>query len=211
MSVAFSLPLSIRGASPYAGFMPPPVSPQEDDAALARRIAKAAPGQDKIAEAEVCRRYAARVRLFGLRHLRSEAAAADLAQEVLIIVLQKLRDGRVREIDRLGAFVLGTAKQCAMDSRRSTGRRERILESFPVDFPSLIEEGTDHLDSQRLRGCLQRLAERERAVLMMTFYDDSPADAIGAQLGLSVANVRVVRHRGIQHLRDCMNLERELS
>ena len=202
MSTAFSLSLSIRGASPYAGFMPTPVSLEEDDAALARRIAAASPGQDKSAEAEICRRYAPRVRLFGQRHLRNEAAAADLAQEVLI---------SVREIDRLGAFVLGTAKQCAMDSRRGMNRRERILETFPVDFPSLVEERTDHLDSERLRDCLQRLAERERAVLMMTFYDDSPADAIGTHLGLSVANVRVVRHRGIQHLRDCMNLERELS
>lgn len=211
MSAVRLLALSIRRPSLYAGFMPQPMSPEDDDAALARRIAAAAPDRDAAAEAEVCRRYAPRVRLIGLRHLRSEAAAADLVQEVLIIVLQKLRDGSVREIDRLGAFVLGTARQCIVDSRRNANRRARILESFPVDFPSLVEESTDHLDADRLRGCLKRLAERERAVLMMTFYDDSPAEAIGTHLGLSVANVRVVRHRGIQRLRDCMNLERELS
>jgi len=183
----------------------------DDDAALARRIAAAAPERDKVAEAEVCRRFVPRVRLFGLRRLRSEAAAADLAQEVLIIVLQKLRDGSIREIERLAAFVLGTARQCIVDSRRNASRRERILEAFPVDFPSLVEEGMEHLDSNRLRDCLQGLAERERAVLMMSFYDDHPADVVGIELGLSVANVRVIRHRGIQRLRECMKLDRELS
>jgi RNA polymerase sigma-70 factor (ECF subfamily) len=38
----------------------------------------------------------------------------------------------------------------------------------------------------------------------MTFYDDRSADAVGAELGLSAGNVRVIRHRGIERLRSCM-------
>ena len=190
--------------------MPYTVASGEEDSALARRIASAAPGRDASAEAEICRRFVPRVRLYGLRHLRSEAAAADLAQDVLIIVLQKLRVGGLNDVARLAPFVLGTARQCAIDWRRGSTRRERILEAFPIDFPALVEERTDHLDSDRLRACLQRLPERERAVLMMSFYDDHPADVVGTGLGLSVANVRVIRHRGIKHLRECMNLDREL-
>ena len=59
---------------------------------LVQRIALAAPAQDLRAETEVCRRFGPRVRLFALRHLRNDAAAADLAQEVLAIVLQRLRE-----------------------------------------------------------------------------------------------------------------------
>jgi RNA polymerase sigma-70 factor (ECF subfamily) len=202
--------LSVGRTSLYAGFMPQAFSFAEDDATLARRIAAIAPERDAAAEAEICRRFAPRVRLFGLRHLRNAAVAADLAQEVLIIVLQKLRGGGLNDVERLAAFVLGTARQCVVDWRRNTTRRERILAAFPVDFPSLVEEDTQHLDAGRLRGCLQKLPERERAVLMMSFYDDRSAQVVGTELGLSVANVRVIRHRGIQHLRECMNIEREL-
>ncbi len=182
-----------------------------EDASLVRRIAAAAPERDAEAEAEVCRRFGPRVRLFGLRRLRNEAAAADLAQDVLIITLEKLRSGVVRDADRLAAFVLGTARQCIVDSRRSAARRERILETFPVDLPSLIDENREPLDTHRLHGCLHGLAERERTVLLMTFYDDHPAQTVGAELGLTATHVRVVRHRAIQRLRECMNLDAELS
>lgn len=203
--------LSIRDASLYAGLVRQSISSGEDDAALVRRIAAAAPEQDTDAEAEVCRRFTQRVRLFALRHLRSDAAAADLVQEVLIIVLKKLREGGVRDAGRLAGFVLGTARQCIVDWRRSAIRRERILDAFPIDLPSLVEEGAEPLDTDRLGHCLQDLPERERSVLLMTFYDDRPADAVGSELGLSAANVRVIRHRGIQHLRECMDLERRPS
>lgn len=202
--------LSVREANLYARHVQPSISPGDDDAALARRVAAAAPGCDAFAEAEICRRFAPRVRLFGLRHLRSEAAAADLAQEVLIITLEKLRQGQVRETERLAAFVLGTARRCLVDLRRNAIRRERILGEFPLDLPALAQEATEPLDTHRLRQCLRGLPERERAVLLMTFYDDHPADVVGAELGLSPANVRVIRHRGIQRLRSCMGLEEEI-
>src|SRR4029453_5657290 len=94
--------LSLPTDSAYAGPMRQPGLMHEDDGALARRILAAAPETDAAAESELCRRFAPRIRLYGLRHLRSEAAAADLAQEVLIMTLRKLRAGAVREPDRRG-------------------------------------------------------------------------------------------------------------
>ena len=44
----------------------------------------------------------------------------------------------------------------------------------------------------------------------MTFYDECPAEMLGAQLGLNAGNVRVIRHRGLKHLRDCLQ-SRETS
>jgi RNA polymerase sigma-70 factor (ECF subfamily) len=207
---AVFMAVSIPTASLYAGLMARFTASEEEDAALVRRITAAAPERDAAAEAEVCRRFGSRIRLFGLRHLRNEAAAADLAQDVLIITLEKLRSGAVRDAERLAAFVLSTARQCIVDSRRNVARRERILETFPVELPALVDEGSEPLDTDRLGECLQSLPERERTVLLMTFYADDSAQTVGTALGLSAENVRVVRHRGIQHLRDCMNLEEEL-
>src|SRR5262245_20701059 len=168
----------------YAGTMHLPAG-HEDDGALARRILAAAPARDSAAESELCRRFGPRIRLYGLRHLRSEAAAADLAQDVLIMTLRKLRDGAVRDPEQLASFIFGTCRQVVVDARRSGVRRERLLDTYAVDLPCVTEDEVDALDSNRLQACLERLPERERAVLVMTFYDDRPADAVGAELGLS--------------------------
>jgi RNA polymerase sigma-70 factor (ECF subfamily) len=203
--------LLIADGRPYADLVrqPPPLT--NDDAELARRMAAAGPGRDAAAEAELCRRFAPRIRLYGLRHLRNEAAAADLVQDVLLMTLQKLRAREVREPEKLASFILGTCRQVVIDGRRTGLRRERLLETFAADLPALVDEGREALDTRRLEGCLKRLPERERAVLMMSFYDDRSAEAVGAELGLSTGNVRVIRHRGIERLRDCMETAAEAS
>jgi RNA polymerase sigma-70 factor (ECF subfamily) len=176
-----------------------------DDGALARRISAAAPGRDVAAESELCRRFVPRIRLYGLRHLRNDAAAADLIQDVLLMTLQKLRAGELREPDKVASFILGTCRQVVIDGRRNSGRRERILDTFADSLPFSIDASEEGLDVQRLEHCLERLPERERSVLVMTFYDDRPAEEVGLALGTSAGNVRVIRHRGIERLRLCMN------
>jgi len=193
--------LSIIAREIYAPPVQTPADRDDDDASLARRIS----ASDTAAEAEFCRRFAPRIRLFGRKWLRSDAAAADLVQDVLLMALQKLRAGEVREPERIASFMLGTARQMMVDSRRNSGRRERILEAFPLDLISGEESAQD--PPERLRHCLQALPERERAVLVMTFYDDCPADALGKQHGLNAGHVRVIRHRGLDHLRSCMEAE----
>lgn len=181
------------------------LAPTLEDGALARRIFAAAPNRDYAAESELCRRFAPRIRLYGLRHLRNEAAAADLAQDVQLMILQKLRAGALREPDKLASFILGTCRQVVIDSRRNGGRRERILDAFAEDLTSMVEASDEALDTRRLEQCLERLPERDRAILVMTFYDDRPAEEVGVALGISAGNVRVIRHRGIERLRLCMN------
>jgi RNA polymerase sigma-70 factor (ECF subfamily) len=43
---------------------------------------------------------------------------------------------------------------------------------------------------------------------VMSFYDDQPSEVVGEQLGLSAGNVRVIRHRGIDKLRRCVDAGR---
>lgn len=191
--------------------MRPPALPEEADTALALRIHAAAPGVDVEAEAELCRRFGPRIRLYGLRHLRNEAGAADLRQEVLLMTLQKLRAGAVREPGQLGSFVLGTCRQMVVDGRRGTARRERLLETYAADLPFDIDEHHDTPPEARLQDCLNRLPDRERNVLVLTFYDDRAADAVGRDLGISAGNVRVIRHRGIERLRDCLEVREVAS
>lgn len=191
-------------AATYARSVSQNAEPGNEEAALAVRIRDASPARDLQAEERFCRRFAPRIRLFGLKRLRSEAAAADLVQDVLVLVLDKLRAGAVREPGQIASYVFGVARQLAIDTRRNTERRSRLVDTFALDLTPAEESSSPYEDVERLRDCLARLAERERAVLVMTFYDDCPADRLGSQLGISPGNVRVIRHRGLERLRACV-------
>jgi len=159
----------------------------------------------KEAEAELCRRMAPRVRLYGLRHLRDEQAAADLTQQVMIVMLESLREGRVQQLDKLASFVLGTCRMVVLDMRRGAFRRERLLDQYAREAAVLTTARPLHLpDTARLSECLEQLAERERSIVVMAFYDERSSEEVAASFGLSTANVRQIRHRALTKLRGCM-------
>src|SRR5690242_2396513 len=89
------------------------------DEALARCIAAGTRGSTEAEEAELYRRFAPRVRLFGRRHLPSEAACDDLAQEVLLLTIDRLRSGDVERPAEIGSFILGASRMMAQSERRT--------------------------------------------------------------------------------------------
>jgi RNA polymerase sigma-70 factor (ECF subfamily) len=179
------------------------------DGELARAIAARSPAAD-AAETELYRRFAPRVRLYGLRHLRDEDAARDLMQQVLLLTIEKLRDGAVRDTDMIGSFILGTSRMLAVNLKRRDRRREALLEAFSSG-PPFVSASPIGLDEEELEGCLSRLAERERTVVLLTFYNDRPSRDIAQTLGITEGNVRVIRSRAIERLRACMGVAERAS
>src|SRR4051812_47566753 len=112
------------------------------DADLVRQIGL---GNDRAAEAELFRRMAQRIRLYGLRHLRDQQVAEDLIQQVLITALEALREGRLREPEKLASFVLGTCRLTVLDLRRNTQRKQRLLEQFSADVLAPVPPSMPHL------------------------------------------------------------------
>jgi RNA polymerase sigma-70 factor (ECF subfamily) len=174
-----------------------------NDAQLVLQISS---GSGAEAEAELFRRMAPRIRLYGLRHLRDEQAAQDLTQEVLITTLEALRAGRLRDPEKLASFVLGTCRMTVLNLRRGVQRKERLLEQFGADLLMPVQTAMPQLDQEQLTRCVQSLKERERSVVVMTFYSEQSAADVSSFLGVSEANVRVIRHRAIHQLRDCMGV-----
>lgn len=172
------------------------------DSDVARAIAAGA-GTAGAAETELYRRFAPRVRLYGLRHLRDEDAARDLMQQVLLLTIQKLRDGAVRDMDMIGSFILGTSRMLAVNLKRRDRRREALLDAFPFEQHA-VSAAPAIDDGQELEHCLAMLAERERTVVLATFYADRSSREIAESLGVSEGNVRVIRSRAIDRLRACM-------
>ena len=157
-------------------------------------------------ESELFRVMAPRIRLYGLRHLRDPHAADDLVQQVLIVTLEALRSGRLREREKLSSFVLGTCRMTVLDMRRNAQRKERLLEQFGAESLLPPAAPLPQLDRDQLAQCVQRLKERERSVVVLSFYDEQTSADVARFLGVSEANVRVIRHRAIHQLRDCMGV-----
>lgn len=187
---------------------PPGIDPQAADgeeAALACRIAGAAPGRAPEAEAQLYRRLAPRVRRYGLCHLRDPHAADDLMQHVMALALEHLREGALREPQRIVSFVLGTCRLTVMELRRSEQRRAELLRRHADLLPVADIALAPRLDHRRVADCLERLPHRERSVIVMSFFDEAPSEQVGERLGLSPGNVRVIRHRGLDKLRRCVD------
>lgn len=162
------------------------------------------PGPVSANEHELCRMYESRIRGYGLRHLRDAAAAADLVQHVLLVVLQAVRAGKINEPEKLGAYVLGTCRNVVRDMQRGDARQRRVAEANAAVLPDGYEPSWSSFDRVRLEMCLMGLDARDRAVILATFAYDRDADEIGRAFELSVGNVRVIRHRALAKLQACV-------
>ena len=176
------------------------------DAALVRRAALRGEGARAV-EAELCRRFAPRVRLYGLRHLRDEDRARDLVQAVLLVLVEAVRAARIEAPEHVDRFVLGACRNVVARMRDGASR------AIPVDPVDLEVTGTtptfERLDASALYRCLVKLELRSRVVVQMCFHDDATAEEIGVHLGITAGNVRVLRHRAIAQLRSCLDRGQE--
>jgi RNA polymerase sigma-70 factor (ECF subfamily) len=179
---------------------PVPIS----DEMLARRIAEGPPDATGGEEAELYRRFAPRVRLYGRRHLRDEGRAEDLAQEVLLLTIERLRAGEVKRPAEIGSFILGTSRMMALAARRTERRREALWTRYMDMSPQASPPSLAGLDTPRLAACLRALADRDRLVVLLTFYAEREAPRIAEDLGVSPGAIRAIRHRAITRLRDCV-------
>lgn len=155
------------------------------------------------AETALCREFAPRIRLYGLRHLRDEDRAADLVQVVLMATIEALRAGRVQEPRHLDRFVLGTCRNTVSRLRDGDAR---VVTRPPdeIDLGSVMPD-TERLDAVALFRCIAALDARPRSVLYLSFLEESPTDEIATMLGTTPANVRVLRHRAVAQVRACLD------
>ena len=155
-------------------------------------------GGERAAEGALCARFAPRIRLYGLKHLRDEDAARELVQTVLIALLEAARAKRIVEVEHVDRFVLGTCRNSVARVRQkaSPWASEEALGALSVP-PERIELGS-------LFGCLGALDPRGRQVLMMSFVEECTADEVALRLALSAVNVRVLRHRALASVRRCL-------
>jgi RNA polymerase sigma-70 factor (ECF subfamily) len=174
------------------------------DAELARRIVEGGAEAPRH-EAELCRRYLNRARLYGLKHLRFDVTAAeDLAQQVMLVLLAALREGRVEDVERIDRFMLGTCRNVAHSMRRVRTRQAETARRLSSEPSGAVSPPWDGVETRRVEECLGGLAPRESQVLRLLIQEGRTATEVADALGTSAGNVRVIRHRAIVRLRECV-------
>ena len=182
------------------------LSPQEDLARVADRIRAG----DPAAEEEFVREFGERVRVFVVMRTRDREAARDLGQDIMISVLTALRDGRLRDSDRLAAFVYGTARNLVNNYLR-TRRDERTGGPLPDVAATSADPSAAFETGQRqslVRRALARMSRTDRGILLLTLVDGLKPGEIGHRLGL---NAEVVRARKSRALKKAIERINELS
>lgn len=185
-------------------YPPQPMTAEGSDAALLAAIAAGGAGR-REAERVLCRRYAPRIRLYGLRHLRDEERAHDLVQSVLLGVLEAAREGRVRAPEQVVRFILGTCRNAVLRLRELDRRAEPVGDEVLVAAAGGTEAPRDTVNAAVLLRCLGSLGDRARRVLELSFHEELDSEQVAARLGLSRGNVRVIRHRALAALRACLD------
>jgi len=92
-----------------------------------------------------------------------------------------------------------------LSKRRRRGRAQALIEA---EAAQLDDESSDVLIARaeeltRVKGCIERMGELQRQVVMLSLLDEQPRDAVAKLLGISDGYVRVLLHRAREHVRAC--------
>ena len=143
-----------------------------------------------------------------LTHVRAFDVAEDLLQQTALILWQKFDQYDPRR--PFLAWALGVARLEILNAARR-GRPGRPL--MEGDLDGLIVGEYLRLESelprrrQLLRLCLKQLPESMTEAVRLRYEHGSSLDEIAAQLGKSLAAVKVILHRARLALHQCVNMK----
>ncbi|MEV4596248.1 SigE family RNA polymerase sigma factor [Amycolatopsis sp. NPDC049253] len=123
--------------------------------------------------------------------------AEDLTQAALLKLY--LAWPRLSRHDSLDAYARKIVLRTFLaENRRSRWKRERLTDA-PPDVPTSDAE-TEH--DMLVRQALAVLAPRQRAVLVLRYFEDLSVDETAAALGCSTGTVKSQAARGLANLRN---------
>ena len=156
------------------------------------------------AEAELYRKYQAKVYYLALRESGSTHDAEDVCAETFLRVLQVIRAKELRSPAALPAFIVGTTRNVLHElfSRRRQAGKTTDPEDADLSFPSHEKLFLDSEVQQAIKATIDRLKPRERDMLHMHFYEELPAEEIARRFGIARERVRLVKSRALRHFRD---------
>lgn len=135
-----------------------------------------------------------------------EQLAQDLAHDAFVRLLQRFHD--LRSKDAFGAYLRRTILNLVRDHQRRSQRRDRYER---MSRPSEAEVAQcDVVLQQDMWWALQELPPRQRAAVILRYYEDLSEAQTGEVLECSAAAVKSLVARGMDKLRETVT-EMELN
>lgn len=127
--------------------------------------------------------------------------AKDVVQEVLLRAQQRWR--RIEAADQPMAYVRRMIMNEYLSWRRRRANRDvMVAHAKLVELGGSVADQTGRFDErQEMLGRIVRLPRRQRAVLVLRYYEDLADDEIAAVLGCTEATVRSHVSRALATLR----------
>jgi RNA polymerase sigma-70 factor, ECF subfamily len=184
-----------------------PARADAGEAGEAGALAGRALAGDRGAEASLCLRLAPAIRAFARRRLRSAEAVSEFQQEVLLVFVEALRKGQLEDPARVAGFVLGICRNLALDRARERERRGALwaLYGDAVTACDVVQPQEVTLEIMRLEDCLTELSQRAREAIWLSYGELLSHAEVSTRLGISEGNARVLRHRALHTLKQCVS------
>src|SRR6516225_179114 len=134
--------------------------------------------------------------------LNSPQAIEDVRQETFTRVFTALRDGKIRQPDRLGAFVNSMCNNVLLEHYRASTRDDSLDDEEERDFPAtnvdVLGAIANQQMAQKIRDILDEMPERDRRLLHEIFLEERDKDQVCNDFGVDRDYLRVLLHRAKQ-------------
>jgi RNA polymerase sigma-70 factor (ECF subfamily) len=134
--------------------------------------------------------------------VHSPQAIEDIRQETFTRVFVALRSGKLRQPDRLGAFVNSMCNNVLLEHYRSSSRDSSLEDEEQKDFPAVTVDVLGAIAAQqtgeKIREILEEMSEKDRRLLREVFLEEKDKDEVCRDFGVDRDYLRVLLHRAKQ-------------
>lgn len=179
---------------------------REENEQSARRLLTAIAGGDDSAMEEFYRLYEKDVYAFVRFRLDDPHAAADIVNEVMLVVWRTA--GRFKGGSKVRTWLLGIANNKALDVLRRRGKRsheELDEEKLPETSPASGERVVAAAQHRRyVRTCLEGLSDQHRQVVHLAFFEELSYGEIADIVDCPAGTVKTRMYHARISLKRCL-------
>ncbi len=160
----------------------------------------------ELSETELIRLRAG-VRIMALQRLGDPELAEEIAQESMARVVQAVREGKLREPERLGGFARAIAQHVIVDTMRARKRSVDLGAAAPIaastEHP--LERICTEEQITELRRALRELTAGDHELLRLAFFGGLTSQELADRLSEPGPRVRKRKERALKRLRQALS------